>query len=466
MPNIVDTLPPGKRVGPFEVLCQIHTGGQAAVYLARLRQSEQMALPRLFRHLRWPGATSRLIEQEKLCVLKIAHPDQESYLLNEQEYLSRPGVKHDRLIKTFSQRFPDVFSTHSRRQSDMAFVTVTNNDGNQIQVPYIALAYEPGGSLKQELEHRNHKPLPPGCAVQIALQVGEVLQHLHEHKDAHLVHHDISPSNILLRKSTTSFFSVQPDAILIDFAAMESLENPRLRHVVGKRRYLPPERRRPGAKISPQIDIYGLGMVLYEILTGRLPDTTTISDRVTAARHPLPPVRELNQRVSAELNDLVMHAIEPDPDMRERHLPDMRTLCNRLQNIPEAGQACALPSTMNLPIVGALPGRVATATILASVLLIVGLLLGVVLSTGTSASSAPTPTIVPTVTSIPTSIPTVTATPPTRVPTSTPVVESDNASSMSALSPAPGGYASANCRLLPVCIVEDRPATSYSEVYL
>lgn len=414
MEHIVDTLQPGERLGPFEVLHPLHRGGQAVVYLARLWQPDLLPMQKLLRQLDRHHAIPELIEQQKLCVLKVAEYDQKDYLLNEWEYLSRPQVKHDRLIKTFSQRFPDAFSTRSRRQGDMSFVALADRAGNSIQVPYIALAYEPGGSLKQELERRNHKPLPPGCAVQIVLQVGEALQHLHE--KARLVHHDISPSNILLRKSGPPFLPWQPDAILIDLAATESLESPRLRHIYGKRGYLPPERRRAGAKISPQIDIYSLGMVLYELLAGRLPDTTTTSGRSPSSVRRLQPVRELNPRVSVELNDLVMQSIDPDPTLREQHVPSMRQMLNRLQQVPEAAQPSALPGSWSLATAGALVGRAAVVLLI----IVMVLLGGTYAFNAVTSASSPTATIGPTLTNIPTQTQTLTIAPTAKIPTSTP----------------------------------------------
>ncbi len=407
-------LEPGTRVGPFEVLWPLHRGGQAVVYLGRLRQSTQMPVQKLLRRLNWRGATPDLIEQEKLCVLKIAEPEQGDHLINEWDYL--PRVRHPHLIQTFSERFGDVTTDNRRRrQIDMAHVEIPQPDGPPIKVPYIALAYEPGCSLKQELEQRNHRPLSPACAVQIAIQMAEVLHHLHTH--GRLVHHDISPSNILLRKPAGSFWPQPPDAILIDLAAADSLDNPRLRHIYGKRGYLPPERRRPKATISPQIDIYSLGMVLYEMLVGgssNRPSTTVSSP---GALSQFPPVAEQNKRVSPELNELVMQAIDPELERREYYLPSMGHLLDRLQRLPEAGQDCKLRGDWSLA--ASVPLLIPAVLIL---LLVVGVLVGGAYVFGEPGGVRPSDlTVAPTVTPVPTHTALPTATPLIQVPTSTAV---------------------------------------------
>lgn len=408
----VDTLELGTPVGPFEVLWPLHRGGQAVVYLGRLRQSAQMPRDKLLRQLNWRGATLDLIEQEKLCVLKIAEPEQGDHLINEWDYL--PRVRHPHLIQTFSERFGDVTTDNRRRrQIDMAHIEIPQSNGPPIKVPYIALAYEPGCSLKQELEQRNHKPLSPACAVQITIQMAEVLHHLHTH--GRLVHHDISPSNILLRKPAGSFRPQPPDAILIDLAAADSLDNPRLRHIYGKRGYLPPERRRPKATISPQIDIYSLGMVLYEMLVGGSSNRPSATVSSPGALSQLPPVSEQNKRVSPELNELVMQAIEPELERRERYLPSMGHLLDHLQRLPEASQDCKLRGDWSLAASG--PLLIPAVLIL---LLVVGVLMGAAYIFGPSDGSRPPDvTVGATVTSVPTHTALPTATLPMQVPTST-----------------------------------------------
>jgi serine/threonine protein kinase len=419
MEDTIDILAPGQRAGPFEILRPLHRGGQAVVYLARPWQPDHAPWDTLEQQIDRQRITPAFIEKHKLCVLKVAYPDQKDHLLNEWDYLSKPEVKHPRLIRTFSERFGSVVTTRRRGQSDMAFMEVTGKHGTPLKLSYIALAYEPGGSLKQELEQRNFQPLSPGCAVHIALQVSEVLHHLHT--QARLIHHDISPSNIVLRFDTTSLWSQKVEAIVIDLAAADSLDKPRQRHIYGKRWYLPPERRQQGsAKISPQIDIYGLGVVLYEMLAGRLPEQSTTANPISVRHRQLEPIGEKNKHVSAELNDLIMQAIERDPVKREMYVPTMQHLQERLSQVPEARQSCAFQTNWSLSQVRFVAVRLA---VVVALMLLVGA--GVAFATGGAEEPDPveTPgisTVVPTVTAVSTPTTAPTAMTPTMRPTSTP----------------------------------------------
>jgi serine/threonine protein kinase len=417
MDDTIDILAPGQRAGRFEILRPLHRGGQAVVYLARPWQPEQEAWEPLVQQMERRPVTSALIDKHKLCVLKVAYPDQKDHLLNEWDYLSRPAVKHPRLIRTFSERFSNEVTNRRRGQSDMAFMEVPGKDGTPIKLSYIALAYEPGGSLKQELDRRNFQPLPPGCAVQIALQASEVLHHLHTR--AGLVHHDISPSNIVLRLDTVSLWSHKPEAIVIDLAAAESFDKPRQRHIYGKHWYLPPERRQQGvSNVSAQIDIYSLGMVLYEMLAGRLPEKSTTANTGSVRHWQLEPIGEKNAQVSAELNDLVMQAIERDPVKREAYLPTMHHFHERLSRVPEAGQSCTLQRSWPVP-------QMRLVAIWAAVALVLVLLFGAgaALAMGdqdNGVSETVMPGIGPTVTPVWTATPVPATATPTPRPTSTP----------------------------------------------
>jgi serine/threonine protein kinase len=435
MDNPIESLRGGQRVGRFEILDSLHKGGQAVVYLARPWQPENMPWSKLMQQIAWHGATPHLIEQQRLCVLKIAQPDARDHLINEADYLSLPKVKHDRLIQTFTQRFGFVFSTSRRHQSDLHFIKHADKQRDVLELPYIALAYEPGGSLKQELERRRFQPLKPACAVRISIQVAEVLSHLHE--QARLVHHDISPSNILLRQRTHSIWPSEPDAVVIDLAAADSIERPRMKVVFGKKVYLPPERlRKESPVLSTQIDIYSLGMVLYEMLAGRLPDQS--SAEILDTEHQLTPIREKNPQVSPALNDLVMQAIDHNQERREGQVPTMRVFLDRLKQLPEASQSCRLRGDWKLPQVQVMAIRAAFIFLVIAAVALGGGYAYAAFSraeteparsveepaeAGNDESTLPTVTLTPEPTETPTQTPirpTSTSVPPTPTPTPTP----------------------------------------------
>lgn len=417
----IDEFEPGKRIRNFEVLRILNRGGQAMIYLARLWKYTPDPWPEVIERLQQQGETPELIEHYKLCVIKVANPEWTENLRDEWNYFTRARVqeKHPKLIQTFTERFGDVVSTQRPGQVDFSFVEVPDQKEGTLRLPYIVLAYEPGGSLSYELDKRKGQPLPPPCAVQIILQVADVLSYLHE--KVKVVHHDISPSNILFHQPFSLVRPGVPEVVLTDLAAADSLENPRLRAIYGKKMYLPPERLPGGPHgdvipIDPQIDIYGLGMVMYELLVGRLPvvRTSEIQNPATS----LPPLREKNPAVSAELNDLVMQAVDRNPKHRRQNLPTMRHMLARLEQLPEARQPCWMCGKWNPTRIRNVATRAGVVVVVLLLLLVGGLVLVPDDENGEPPPQPP-PTQFNTVTPmLPTPIPEATQT-PTQDPTST-----------------------------------------------
>jgi serine/threonine-protein kinase len=277
------------------------------------------------------------------------------------------------------------------------------------------MAYEAGGSLDQVFKQQPNRTLSPSCAVSIAIQLGDVLHHLHT--KAGLVHHDISPSNILLRNQLSPFRAVPPDVVLIDLAAADSPQNPRQRQIYGKKVYLPPERLLdPPTPVSYHIDIYSVGILLYELLSGQRPQQNT--EDIQNPHTQLPAIREVNSAVSPELNDLVMQAAARNPEERKKHLPDMQHLVDRLKRVPEAQKPCQLRSPLTREAVMQL------VPVIIAIVLLIGLLGSgafwippILTPTPTAtATLAPTPTATPSPTPTPTFTPTPTSIPPTSTP--------------------------------------------------
>jgi len=125
---------------------------------------------------------------------------------------------------------------------------------------YYTMDYLSDGSLAERLKKG---PLSPKKALWIAARIASALQLIHEHK---LQHRDLKPGNIL--------FSAAGDPILTDFGLVLDTLAPRLTHeeiVLGTLRYMSPERLTLEEEIDHRSDLYSLGLLLYEMLAGRLP---------------------------------------------------------------------------------------------------------------------------------------------------------------------------------------------------
>jgi serine/threonine-protein kinase len=165
--------------------------------------------------------------------------------------------------------------------------------------PFIAMEYVDGESLAAVVARRGG--LPPEEAAQLAIQACSALAAAHA---AGLVHRDVKPQNLLLCRDGT--------LKLTDFGIAVGLEGTRLTTdgtVLGTAAYLAPEQAR-GDQVTAAADLYGLGAVLFELLTGRPPRTGFGDDAA------IPDVRTLRPDVPAELAAIVASCLAADPGLR------------------------------------------------------------------------------------------------------------------------------------------------------
>jgi len=201
-----------------------------------------------------------------------------------------------------------------------------NDDHSQF---YMAMEWVDGRLLRQIL---NEQPkFPADRAVKIALQIASALEYIHSHG---VVHRDLKPENIMV--------DAQDRIKLIDFGIAANVGSRRLTfakfsQTMGTPDYISPEQVK-GKRGDGRSDIYALGVMLYEMLTGKVPFTgpnafVIMNDRLL--NNPVPP-REIDPTISPQLQEIIYRAIERDPGKRYQ---SAREFANDLQHPEQVGVA-------------------------------------------------------------------------------------------------------------------------------
>jgi len=255
----------GQSLGRYHILEQLGEGGMAIVYKAydiRLERDVAVKVIRVDQFA--PAVLERILkrfEREAKALARLTHPN----IVNVIDYGEYEGA------------------------------------------PYLVMEYLPGGTLKQRLGH----PMPWQEAVRILLPIAQALTYAHEHN---IVHRDVKPSNILLTESG------QP--MLTDFGIAKILESEETATLtgtgigVGTPEYMAPEQWTGQA--GPQSDIYSLGVVFYELVTGRKPYVadTPAAILLKQANEPLPLPRQFAPGLPEAVERVLFKALAKKPEDR------------------------------------------------------------------------------------------------------------------------------------------------------
>jgi eukaryotic-like serine/threonine-protein kinase len=200
--------------------------------------------------------------------------------------------------------------------------------GHHSQV-YMVMEWVDGRSLRQIMNEQ--KKFPPERAVKIVLHIAAAVDYIHGHG---VIHRDLKPENIMV--------TANDHIKLIDFGVAASVGARRLTfgnfsRTMGTPDYISPEQVK-GKRGDARSDIYALGVMLYEMLTGKVPFTgpnpfAVMNDRLL--NNPVPP-RELDPNISPQLQEIVYRAMERDPAKR---YPSAREFALDLEHQEHVGVA-------------------------------------------------------------------------------------------------------------------------------
>ncbi len=258
-------------------------------------------------------------------------------------------VMHPHLAddRTFAARFRQEARAASmvRHANSVAILDVGSEDG----VHFIVMELVGGRDLKETLKAEG--PLAPARAVKI---VAEICAALHAAHQLGVVHRDLKPENVMLESSPSG------DRVkVLDFGIAKLVEQkPRPREpgdseppvtqfgvVVGTPAYMSPEQCR-GQPLDGRSDIYTCGILLYQLVTGRVPFHSDSPFEIAGkqAFEPPPPPRTHRPELSQELEDLILRTLAKSPDERPQSAAELRELL--LAMAPRLGGATKPTSSL------------------------------------------------------------------------------------------------------------------------
>ena len=216
------------------------------------------------------------------------------------------AVKVLRLDFANSEEFIRRFHREAQSATSLAHPNIVSiyDVGEEESIYYIVMEHVNGQTLKQYIQ--TNSPVPIEEALLIMEQITSAISHAHQN---HIIHRDIKPQNILLDQ--------RGNVKITDFGiamALSATSITQTNSVLGSVHYLSPEQARGGVA-NHQSDIYSLGIVMFELLTGRLPFSgeSAVSIALKHLQSETPSLRRWNPNIPQSVENIVLKATAKDP---------------------------------------------------------------------------------------------------------------------------------------------------------
>jgi serine/threonine protein kinase len=269
----------GQSLGRYHILKQLGEGGMAIVYKARdTNLDRDVAIKVIRTDIFGPAILKRLLERfkrEGQALAKLAHPN----IVTVLEYGEHNGA------------------------------------------PYLVMPYLPGGTLKSRI----NKPIQYQDAVHLLIPIAQALAHAHEQG---IIHRDVKPANILITRTG--------EPMLSDFGIAKLLDTEETRELtgtgvgIGTPEYMAPEQGM--GQSDERADIYALGIVFYELVTGRIPyrADTPMAILMKKSQEPLPRPKSFVPSLPDSVENVLIKVLARDPNNRYQTAREFADALERL----------------------------------------------------------------------------------------------------------------------------------------
>jgi eukaryotic-like serine/threonine-protein kinase len=267
----------GEKIGRYTVANEIGRGGLAVVY----------------------RAMDTVLERS--VALKMILPGQQQ----EERYLRR-------------------FNREAKSLAQLSHPSVVKilDYGEYQNTPYLVMEFIPGGTLSK----RMGQPMPPQEAASLLAPIARALYHAHQHK---VIHRDVKPANILINESGQPMLSDFGIVKLTETDESQSLTGTGV--MIGTPAYMAPEQIQ-GRTVDGRSDIYSLGVVLFELITGRKPyiANTPIEITLKHLNEPVPRARQIIRDLPPDVEQVLLKAMAKKPEDRYQDMAIFADVLERM----------------------------------------------------------------------------------------------------------------------------------------
>ena len=235
-----------------------------------------------------------------------------------------------KILKAELNDYEDFIAMFKREANSIASLSHTNivniyDAGSENNINFIVMEYINGKTLKQVIKEKGRFSYSE--TIYISLQIAKALEYAHKNN---IVHRDIKPDNILITDDNIVKLTDFGIAKVTDSATITNSNN-----IMGSVHYFSPEQAK-GKFVDCRTDIYSLGIVMYEMITGKVPFNAHVSISVAMMhiQEPVIPPREIITNIPENINKVILKTLEKEPINRFQTATELSEILNAISENP------------------------------------------------------------------------------------------------------------------------------------